>query len=126
MTTKNKVATKRTATAIPEKTLTDLKKHEWRIFTDHKNTQDVLAQYLADKSELESSKAEIFYNGKVIPVFIVSFLEVEWLRKNRGACGYKFTAYHKDPKRLSKSWMIWNKGKKGPNDMARKIFCSKL
>lgn len=112
--------TTRISTAIPEKTFELLRKEEWRIFTDHKNTQDVLMEHLASKGLGEISRTNITHNSRTVPVFIVSFMEVQWLRKNRASAGYQFTIYHR--KNNNYVWRIWNEGKKGPGEIAKKSF----
>lgn len=98
-------------------TLTKLQKlkleaHDWRVFTDDSVTEKGIAARLAAKAEEYTSNSEIFYCGKSIPVFIVSFEIALYLAKNRVGIPYSFTAYHRE--KGEKSWHIWNENKWTP------------
>jgi hypothetical protein len=96
-----------------------LELHDWAVFTDDTITQNAIALRLADLCSDSDSKTTIFYDGKEIPVFKVSFSVVKFLAKNRHTVPYDFTAYHKETKRVP--WAMWKEGKSTPNERLRKL-----
>jgi hypothetical protein len=99
---------------------TELSHHHWRIFTNDSVTQGAIAEYLAQKGCDSDSKTEIFYAGKNIPVFMVTFETVEFLAKNKAKVPYSFTAYHR--KSREGGWHVWREGMETPTQKLAKEF----
>lgn len=100
-----------------------LEKEEWRVFTNHKETEQAISAHLASTGNLDDSGGEIFYNRKRFPVFIVNFKIVEFLAINRYSKPFSFTAYHR--KNQDHFWEKWREGTKTPKEKIRREGLSK-
>ena len=98
--------------AIPEKVERSLANHEWRVHAKDTITQTAIAGHLARQAKASDSESTIHYSGKDLPVFVVDFETVEFLRKNSAKVPYHFDAFHRAGR--TGPWAMWQQGMKTP------------
>jgi hypothetical protein len=108
----NKGKTPLMVTAISEARKRILMQEQW--FVEHKNanTGTALAQKLG---LVDDPGDQIFYNGKALNGFRVSFDTVLFLVESRNNGVYDFAVYHRD--RAEKNWTEWQEYKKPPKSV---------
>lgn len=81
----------------------------WRIRSDDPATERAIMTKLIGTTPDGKYEEDIFYDGKIVHVFIVTFDIAFYLGLNRAKDKLEFTAYHKTTSKTP--WVIWKEGK---------------
>ena len=95
--------------------------HFWRVFTTDEITQRAIAGYIEEHGNGGNEKTEdIYYDGRELHCFVLPFIAVQFLLKNKHTGTYSFTVLHKE--RKTDQYSKWNEGKKTSGSLRRETF----